>query len=179
MRTAVVFLLFTALAAPLLVGTVWPEVERYQVQRAVKWRMAAGLSDEQLTRLVFAKKDLQTALRWEHEREFEYGGEMYDVVRREERGDSVALFCWHDREETVLNTTLRERVFQVLHHDPTRQERQQTLVFFFKTLFWEKPERPVFLPVFEKNERVNGVGCAYASRTPEPPGEPPERGRCC
>jgi hypothetical protein len=144
------------------------------VKRAVKQRMAAHLPDDALTRLVLAKNDVQTALRWEHDGEFEYGGEMYDVVRREERGDSVAFYCWHDHEETVLNKTLRERVRQMLQNDPGRQERQQELVFFFKTLFWEKPEQPVLMPVFEKKQTANGGVCALASRAPEPPGKPPE-----
>ncbi len=137
-RYVSVILLFSVLAAPLLGGWVWLEVEKKLVKREVKHRMIEGLDVSELTRLVFTLYEAETALEWEHAREFEYRGEMYDVVECFEKNDSVVYLCWWDHEETALNRELRARVQQALQDDPSRQERQRVLVFFFKNLFLEK-----------------------------------------
>ena len=174
MRRFSIVLLLSALAAPLLGGWVWLEVEKKLVKRAVKHRILEGLDDAELTRLAFTPEEIRTELEWEHDREFEFRGVMYDVVRRIETADSVVLWCWPDHAETALNQRLREQVLNALQNDPGRQERQQELVFFFKTLFWENgagvgltlyaPENPLVA-----TEKTATLRCWTA-----PPGPPPK-----
>lgn len=76
------------------------------LRREVKHRLMESEPDEAFVRLSFTKEESQTLLRWEHAREFEYRGEMYDLVRTETRNDSVFYTLWWDHDETDLNRKL-------------------------------------------------------------------------
>ncbi len=45
----------------------------------VKTRILAGVGKNQMVRLSFTALATKTQLRWEHSKEFEYKGEMYDI----------------------------------------------------------------------------------------------------
>jgi hypothetical protein len=51
--------------------------------------------------LTFSRKDSK-ALRWEHSREFEYKGHMFDVVSKKESGDSITYYCFADEKENKV-----------------------------------------------------------------------------
>lgn len=173
-KTISILLLFASLAAPLLGGWLWLEVEKKLVKREVKHRMIEGLDPSELTRLVFTLEAAETALEWEHAGEFEYRGEMYDVVESFEKGDSVVYLCWWDHEETALNKQLHARVLQALQDDPSRQEQQRELVFFLKNLFLEKTEMHAACSFLFENHLIVGEEKAFSATASSPPGPPPE-----
>lgn len=41
-------------------------------------------------------------MKWIHSREFEFKGQMFDVVRKAFKGDSVEMFCYRDLGEEAL-----------------------------------------------------------------------------
>lgn len=174
LKTLCILLLFASLAAPLLGGWLWLEVEKKLVKREVKHRMMEGLDPSELTRLAFTPEAAQTALEWEHAGEFECRGEMYDVVESFKKGDSVVYLCWWDHEETALNLELRARVQQALQDDSARQEQQRELVFFLKNIFLEKTEMRVVCSLLFENQLVVKGGKLLATRCASPPGPPPE-----
>lgn len=51
--------------------------------------------------LTFSRKDSEE-LRWEHSREFEYKGHMFDVVSKKESGDSITYYCFADEKENKV-----------------------------------------------------------------------------
>jgi hypothetical protein len=53
--------------------------------------------------IIIHKDQIHTILAWEHEREFEFAGEMYDVVSSQIMGDSIIYQCLHDAKETSIN----------------------------------------------------------------------------
>lgn len=67
----------------------------------MKERLKRGVDDSELTHFVF-HRNTPKEVSWVHEREFMYGGEMYDVVRQASKGDSVFIACVHDHRETKL-----------------------------------------------------------------------------
>ncbi|MCK9270201.1 MAG: hypothetical protein WC271_00425 [Bacteroidales bacterium] len=67
----------------------------------MKERLKKGVDDSELTHFVF-HRNMPKTVSWVHEREFVYGGEMYDVVRQVSKGDSVFIACVHDHRETKL-----------------------------------------------------------------------------
>lgn len=100
--------------------------------------MIEGLQDEELVHLVFDQNEI-LELRWEHSREFEYRGEMYDVVRSENVKGVVHYWCWHDHEETSLNKRLTESVQLAWGKNPRRDHQQDRLSWFFKSLYFALP----------------------------------------
>lgn len=100
--------------------------------------MIQGLNDEELVHLVFDEQTIQE-LRWEHSREFEYRGEMYDVVRTQEMEGEVHFWCWHDHEESSLNRRLAESVNIAWGNNPHRDQQRDRLSLFLKALFFALP----------------------------------------
>ncbi len=107
------------------------------MKREVKWKMIAGLDKEELVLLKFTAKESKTELRWEHSREFEYKGQMYDIVEKSIQGGTIFYWCWWDHEETKLNKQLDGLLANVLGNNPQRQEKKSQLADFFKKLFHE------------------------------------------
>lgn len=75
------------------------------IRKEVKERIIAGMDKEDLTTFRLSIEDAER-LHWHHDREFEYLGEMYDVVSRTETTDSVILTCWWDRAESEVHRQL-------------------------------------------------------------------------
>ncbi len=109
------------------------------MKREIKWRMIDGLDKEEFVLLKFTKKETQTKLRWEHSREFEYNGQMYDIVDTEIKGDSIFYRCWWDHKETQLNKKLDKLVVQAFGKDPQKRNKQEQLFSFFKSFFSPEP----------------------------------------
>ena len=106
---------------------------RHEVKRKIK----EGVDKEELVLLKFTDNQAKILLRWEHSREFEYEGQMYDVIERKKVGDTTYYFCWWDHKETKLNKQLTALTSEALQHNSERQERQNRLLNYFKSLFLE------------------------------------------
>ncbi len=98
--------------------------------------MIAKIDPSELVLLKFTKKESREQLRWEHAKEFEYKGEMYDIVNKTELGDSIFYWCWWDYEETKLNKKLDHLLSVFLGQDPKHQQRQHLVIDFLKHLFY-------------------------------------------
>lgn len=98
-------------------------------------QIADGAGQNTLVRLAFTKAQATTALEWEHSREFEYKGEMYDVVKAEEKGDSLIYHCIWDKAETAINRQLDNLVRMVSNNNPQNKQDFKLLLDFFKSLF--------------------------------------------
>lgn len=103
--------------------------------------MMKGLSDEEMVIHKFSIEDSKTLLKWQHDREFEFQGQMYDIIKIERQGDSITYKCWWDKVETKLNIQLRNAVLLVLGHHPAKKENDKQLGKFQKSLFCQSLEK--------------------------------------
>lgn len=76
-------------------------LQQKAIQEAVKRKLKEGILENELVRLSFSKKEIPSLLKWEHDKEFEYNGQMYDVVEVTDIGDSLQYLCWWDKAETA------------------------------------------------------------------------------
>lgn len=129
-----IFTLF-CLAAPLLAGYGCLQYEKMLVRKAVKQQLLAGMESSDLVLLKFTQTEAQSSLRWEKAHEFEYRGQMYDIVRSETRGDTIYYHCYWDHAESKLNQQIKKLVAQGLEKDPVNQENQLKLIQLYKSLF--------------------------------------------
>lgn len=97
--------------------------------------MISATNHDELVHLRLTEEEKQEELHWKHQREFEYRGEMYDVVKTETEGEITHFTLWHDHEETRLNKKLDELVAIALGDSPKKQENEKKLNDFFKSLF--------------------------------------------
>lgn len=111
------------------------QYQKKLVKKEVKWKMIEGIDKEELVLLVFTEEQTQTQLRWEHSKEFEYDGFMYDIVEQSVKNDSIYYLCWLDHDETKLNKQLSGLVENIFGKDDKNKENKHRIVTFFKTLF--------------------------------------------
>jgi hypothetical protein len=119
------------------------QFEKSAIRREIKWKMIAGMDDEELVLLKFTTEETQTKLRWEHSKEFEYDGQMYDIVSKVVKGDSIFYRVWWDHEETKLNKSLKKLVATAFDQDEENTRTQKNFYtylgsFFFQDVFdWQ------------------------------------------
>lgn len=165
--------LFFCLVAPLMATFTYLHYQKSLVRKEVLFRMIASMGKDELVFLKITEKESQTELRWEHPKEFEYKGQMYDIVEKKIIGDTVYYWCWWDHEETKLNKQLDKLVAYALKNDPNRRENQKRLVHFFKSLYWEQfPDWHAFPS--QSEQMITTYGFYYLTISYPPPVPPPE-----
>lgn len=133
-----IFLLLV-LTAPFVVCFSWLQLEKHQIKREVKWKMIAGIDRSELVLLQFSIDESENLLKWKHSKEFEYNGEMYDVVEKLEGKDSISYWCWWDHEETKLNKQLTELIEQTAAESPNHQKNKEQLFQYLNSLYFTAP----------------------------------------
>ncbi|WP_144603332.1 hypothetical protein [Algoriphagus algorifonticola] len=127
-RLSSILLLFV-LSGPLSISLLWLNFQKTQLQNSFESRFEESEEKSNLLTLSFTREESQTLLEWEHEREFEYQGEMYDVLEIKEDGDQIHYLVWRDQEETKIKKQLSE-----LWEEEGTEKEQQLAVF---TLFFQ------------------------------------------
>jgi hypothetical protein len=172
-RLAGIFLLF-CFVAPLAAGYLFLKHQKKEVRRAVKWNMIAGLDKEELVLLKFTENETQTKLLWKHAKEFQYDGEMYDIVESSSQGDSIFYWCWWDFEETKLNKQLDQLLAFVLGNNQERKSNQEQITNFYKSLYWERFTSN-WNSITQASEPEKQAEFSYLSISSQPPVPPPEK----
>lgn len=99
----------------------------------VKNAILAGMPEEVLVRLAFDLKDAYRNLKWKDDHEFEYRGEMYDVVDKISAGDSVIFYCYQDHRETTLNKLIASFLSKAFTSDVPVKNHLNRLIQFFQS----------------------------------------------
>jgi len=150
-------------------------MEKRVVRKSVKKRLIAGIAREELVLLKFSSRQKETLLNWEHSREFEYKGEMYDIIRFEQHGDTMWYWCYWDRQETKLKRKLDFLVVKMMGPAPQSRNEGRQLTEFFRSLYFpfENDNNPIVS--FSKEEKVlRPFLFALLKRDIIPPSPPPE-----
>jgi len=165
-------LLLLSPAALSWLATAW---QKHAVKEAVEAQLRMGMDASELVVLAFAKSEAGQ-LDWEDEREFEYEGQMYDVVKTESRNDSLFYTCYQDRAETELNHKLDRWITGWLQHNPQQQEQSERLNYFFRSLYCISAPAYISIdelastPVFTYPNLRGTTGKAPPSPPPDPAG---------
>lgn len=106
MKKAVSYLLLLSFIIPFWGAFSVLLYQKNQHRIEIKQKIKAGLIPEELTLLTFSKADAETLLHWQHNKEFEFNGQMYDVVERGQSGDSLWFLSYWDHHETKIKRSL-------------------------------------------------------------------------
>ncbi len=106
------------------------------VKSEVKTKLENGIEEERLLVLKFSRNEIEQELRWEHEREFEYRGEMYDIVSSEVKGDSTIYTVWLDQEETAIKKKMKEVSNRLFGEGPLDGDSLETIHAFYKIFYF-------------------------------------------
>jgi hypothetical protein len=167
-------LLFLCFVAPLASTFIFLSIQKKQVKKEIKWKIIAGIEKEELVLLKFTEAEKLTQLKWKHSKEFEYKGEMYDIVETSIKGDTIYYWCWWDFEETKLNKQLDNLVSLAFGNNPKKQENQQRLQQFFKSLYFSESIEKHSIACFHLNKLHYNYSEFYQTIVYSPPIPPPK-----
>ena len=153
--------LLVCLIAPITGTYIWLRHEVKLIKKEVKQQMIAGLDDRELIILKFKISNTKSNLKWKHSKEFEYEGEMYDVVKSIVKGDTILYTCWWDNKETKLNKQLAHLIGDIIGNNPQNKENQKRLVSFYQ--------------INKSNSYYWFNNTIYSLNTPAPSVPPPEK----
>lgn len=91
------------LSSPLWLDHASYLIAEIRIEAEVHGLFKSEVPYDKLVYLRFSKDELAD-LRWEHDREFEYDEQMYDVVGLEICGDTIGYWCWLDHKEKRIKT---------------------------------------------------------------------------
>lgn len=167
-------LLLFCFVAPVATTYAILQYQKKQIKREVKWRMIAGIDKNDLVLIKLTKEEQDRELVWEHAKEFEYKGEMYDIASTQIKGDTSYFYCWWDYEETQLNKQLKTLVDTAFGKNPTKQEKQDKLQSFFKSLYYSKTTIELMKQTADINNYNKFNSEFYPFLFDSPPVPPPE-----
>lgn len=138
--------------------------------------MIAEINPDALVLLKFSKKEIPTKLRWEHSKEFEYDGQMYDIVDVKVKGDSIFYRCWWDHEETALNKKLKKLVALAFDKHKSNRDSQTHLYVYLRSFFITKhfEWQSMLLPHCEYDYNCSLTNIIFNSLRFSPPTPPPK-----
>lgn len=122
---------------PAFVVSSFIQLRKYQIRKEVKLEIKAGIDIDELVLIEADLVDTITTLDWEHSKEFEFQGEMYDVVIRTISGNRIHYWCWRDSEETVLNGRLNKMALNKVNKDRSSDKSNRHFWSYCKQLFFE------------------------------------------
>lgn len=173
-RTVIGIIFISSLILPFAVVYIFFSHQIYQIKEEVKLKIKAGLTKEDLVLLVFSKEESETQLRWEHDREFEYKGQMYDIVSLEIKSDSIFYLCYWDHKETRAKQTLKKLKSKSPEKDRDFKERNQKNIENSINLFYV--EAPLLTNISNFQKRKVGWYIFNLSNIFYPPPFPPPQG---
>jgi len=117
--------------------------EKYALRKEFKQRMKLNEDPSSFVVLSFSL-EASKSLRWEHEKEFEYLGVMYDVVSADSVNSCVRYRCWKDTEESQLNQKLTELTSRCWNNLGAERNHHHHLFQFYQSLFFSSPNYYAF-----------------------------------
>ncbi len=145
------------------------QLEKASIRRVVKHQLMESENDRDFVLLTIANQDLNTLLEWEHEREFEYLGEMYDVVRSETRTDSTYFVLWWDHDETEINKKLARLVKSKQASDSPNPVAKKLVDFEIVSLSEDISEETLHVPSVIQNDCYRESFLQIYLSLPDPP----------
>lgn len=168
--------LLVCLTTPFTGTYLWLTYQQHQHKEEVKSQLAAQTSKDELVLLKFTPTESQTKLRWEHSREFEYNGQMYDIVETSTRNDTIYYWCWWDHEETKLNRQLTALLANESEENDKKKEHQERVISFYYSLYHADTDQWQSYLYSWKEQPKGYYFLRYVSPNYSPPVPPPRRG---
>ncbi len=143
------------------------------LREGIESSLIAGMDKNDLVLLKFTEEEKER-LEWEHSREFEFKGEMFDVMETSVTGDTTFYWCWEDNEETTLNEQIASLVNDALGNDRKNKKNCETFNSFLKSLYFSPISKTNFFRL--QDLKVNSLFRIefYTSLTTIPPLPPPK-----
>lgn len=104
------------------------KILQQQARKEIKKKLKNTVPESELAIFTFSREQA-SALQWVKEgKEFLHNGNMYDVVRAHESGDTITYHCVNDEQEKQLFVDLEKHVYDHIASHAKNKEVKKTLV---------------------------------------------------
>jgi len=107
----------------------------FQHKNSIRNSIEKSFEKEELVLFEFTHQEIKK-LDWEHESEFKYQGNMYDVAEREQKADKCFLWCYKDDKEKKLKEKITHFLAFGFNDDVQKNESQKKLSNYFNALYF-------------------------------------------
>lgn len=150
----------------------WLQIQKIQLRRRIKAEIIAGIDKSELVLLKITPTSAKE-IHWEHDGEFSFRQQMYDIVESSIKGDTTYYWCWLDTKENKLNKLLGELLAQALGKNSRSSKTMKQLWQFFKTVYFSAYSPKEFFP-YKINEIIFHYAFTYQGIAHAPPSPPPQ-----
>jgi hypothetical protein len=125
------------------------DIQRWRIKYTIKEQIRHELPNESLTLIVDSGLD-KVAIDWREKNEFEFKGDMYDVVRTIIKKNVTYYYCIADRAETLLNKQV-DQIVNIKLNDKVKTSKGLThLIKIIEIVFCHNIYNFTFLLQSEK-----------------------------
>ena len=117
------------------------KLQQTAIRYEVKQQMKAGVPESDLVTLRIAKVWEETPnarFEREHSKKFRFDGEMYDIIRSRDEGDTTVYICIHDVKESGLFADL-ERLIEEEIDQPINKKSRDSMQQLIAAKYVQKP----------------------------------------
>lgn len=120
MRKLIALILFSVFLFNLAAIPVWFHITRFMIREDMEQKIKENLDESELTVLTVTEKEF-SRLHWTRaQKELEYNGNMFDVVRIQSSNHKKLIYCLSDRREKHL-------LVQYKAHQKNRKKNRQRI----------------------------------------------------
>lgn len=125
----ILHILITAIFIYNLMGYVAVfQVMEFQAKKEIKKRIKSNLQEPELTVITVTAWN-QDELNWlEDDREFIYRQQLYDVVKKETKGETIFYYCINDTREKELFANLNDHIDRHVKNDFSHNKQKKSIL---------------------------------------------------
>jgi len=126
---------------PLSFGWFVLKSQKKAIRAEIRDHIYQGLTDKDLVRIAIHERDqtgLNSPLIWHQPDEFEYLGNMYDVIETEYHSDSIIYVSFLDNKESEINIKIDQLALLALGQNSDSREFEHSLIDFVSKLYFQK-----------------------------------------
>ncbi len=137
MKKIVSFLLAIVFALNVMGVFFIIQLRHRKIRSEIKQLIKEGIPEKDLTVITIPFNEANQ-LKWFKKNEFEYLGNMYDVVRQERNSKAIIYHCITDRQESALFAHINELVSQNMNSHQSRKLPVKNLLKLLSNLYSQK-----------------------------------------
>ena len=135
MKATIATILLALLLLPFGGSYLFLGLKKSQAKKQAALAIANVENPVEIVELSFSENQLQNDLRWEHAGEFEYQGQMYDIISKEVKGDTTYFKVYWDKVETLVNQRLKELIALHLNGDDDQSDDAMLVLSLSKAIY--------------------------------------------
>lgn len=145
------FLFLVTFVAPFWGTYFYLTIQQKYIKEGVQNKIEEGIPINEMVKLTFSKSEIDKVLRWEHDKEFQYNGQMYDIIEVLNQGDSIQYICWWDKAETATKENMQKLISEEINKSKPSKHKPFNFSDYYKFLY-------VYFKFYTGNEIVVPLG---------------------